>query len=300
MYVHTVNCGQKLQKELNEMREQMVNVHGQRYFVTSNGDDSLPVVVFLHGFTGSSMTWQDVSNTLHGKYRVIAVDLLGHGQTSAPTDSSRYEMDVQLADVDALFDQLGLVEFILVGYSMGGRIALSYVIHYPKKVLSLVLESASPGLKTETERMTRKEADAQLARRIKEDGIPAFVGFWEEIALFSSQKLLSTETKAVVRTERLNQCAEGLSNSLLGIGTGSQPSNWEKLDSIHVPVLCITGEIDEKFVTIAQEMKRLLPNCVHTVVKDAGHAIHVEKPGIFATMVEEHITKVIKSRGSMK
>lgn len=280
------------------MREQRIDVNGQRYFVISSGNDSLPVVVFLHGFTGSTMTWKTSWEELHGNYCLIAIDLLGHGQTSAPSDSGRYEMAAQLSDLDVLFTQLGLEKFTLVGYSMGGRIALSYTIHYPEKVLSLLLESASPGLKMEAEQIARKEADARLAHRIKANGIQEFVDFWEGIALFQSQKWLPTHVQEAVRKERLNQRVEGLANSLVGIGTGSQPSNWEKLGSIHIPTLCITGEIDEKFVAIAQEMKNLLLNCVHITVKNTGHAIHVEKPSIFATMIEEHITKLIKSRGS--
>ena len=71
---------------------------------------------------------------------------------------------------------------------MGGRIALAYTIKYPERVTSLILESASPGLKTEQERIERREADELLAKKINSEGIPSFVEFWENIPLFAFAK----------------------------------------------------------------------------------------------------------------
>ena len=124
------------------------------------------------------------------------------------------------------------------------------------------------------------------------DGLPSFVDFWEQIPLFASQKLLSKEKQQAVREERLGQSEIGLSNSLLGIGTGSQPSYWDRLETIKRPVLLITGKIDTKFVFIAREMEKFLPFVRHQTIEGAGHAIHVEKPTSFATMIEEHIKEL--------
>jgi len=179
---------------------------------------------------------------------------------------------------------------------MGGRIALAYTHRYPKRVSSLILESASAGIKHESERLERQEADSKLSERIIREGIPLFVEFWENIALFNSQKRLSTEVRSAVREERLGQNVTGLANSLMGIGTGIQPSYWDKLHTVNIPVLLITGEIDTKFVNIAQEMLQYFPLAKHRTIKDAGHAIHVEKPTLFATMVKEHVTQVLNLR----
>lgn len=160
------------------------------------------------------------------------------------------------------------------------------------RVVSLVLESASPGLKTELERTERQEADRKLAERIMKDGIHSFVDLWENIPLFATQKRLSIKRRMSVREERLSQSTTGLANSLLGIGTGSQPSYWDELSSIEVPVLLITGENDTKFVNIAREMVKFLSLSSHQTIKEAGHAIHVEKPTLFATMIEKHIIEL--------
>jgi 2-succinyl-6-hydroxy-2,4-cyclohexadiene-1-carboxylate synthase len=281
------------------MNENTIHVRGIDLHVEIAGEKDLPTIVFLHGFTGSTASWCEISKLLKGKYRTVAVDLTGHGKSSIPEDVDRYSMDQQVEDLEALFAALSLNQFIMVGYSMGGRVALAYTARYPDRILSLILESSSPGLKTENERMERKAADSRLADRILTDGLPIFVDFWESIPLFASQKSLASEKRLTVRKERLDQSEIGLANSLQGIGTGSQDSYWGSLGTINLPVLLITGELDTKFVNISREMQRFFPNVSHETIEHAGHAIHVEKPDTFATMIEKHISELKNQGGSL-
>lgn len=269
------------------MTESGVVIRGVHIHVEVEGEKDLPAIVFLHGFTGSTATWDDVRSHFRGSYRTIAVDLTGHGQTGIPEDPLRYSMEEQLADLDALFNVLDLKSFVVVGYSMGGRIALAYTSDYPDKVQALILESASPGLEYEADRNVRRTADKMLAQKIVENGIESFVNNWENIPLFASQKRMPLEQRKKIRRERLMQSEKGLANSLLGIGTGSQPSYWNALNSIEKPVFLVTGELDEKFVSIGLEMKKRAHSWNHIVVSDVGHAIHVEKPLLFATMIKD-------------
>ena len=278
------------------MNEKIIRVRGIELHVEMNGKENLSTIVFLHGFTGSSTSWREITKLLKGKYRTIAVDLTGHGKSSIPEDVDRYSMDQQVEDLEELFAELSLDQFILVGYSMGGRIALAYTTRHSIRVSSLVLESSSPGLKTKDERAERQAADSRLAERILRDGLPAFIDFWGNIPLFASQKTLSEEKQLAVRNERLSQSEIGLANSLRGIGTGSQASYWESIGTVNLPVLLITGKLDTKFVNISREMQRDFPNVRHETIEHAGHAIHVEKPDTFATMIEEHISE-LKNRG---
>jgi len=246
-------------------------------------------IVALHGFTGSSATWRNLARALP-HMRIVAIDLIGHGQTAVPEQVSRFAMAEQLLDLEEIFCQLQLGTFALLGYSMGGRIALSYALAYPHRVDKLLLESASPGLRTTKERMERCERDNALAEKITMNGLQSFVNSWENISLFESQKRLAKSVKQAVRAERLSQSEKGLAGSLRGIGTGMQPSNWDDLTRLAFPVLLITGSLDVKFCNIALEMKALLKNGKHITVNDAGHAIHVENPAEFATIVNEYLT----------
>ena len=245
--------------------------------------------VFLHGFTGSSRTWEDVIASLDPAIELLTIDLIGHGESDKPENASRYFTEEQVEDLHSLIQQIGWDHFTLIGYSMGGRLALAYASKY--EVDCLILESSSPGLKDEEARIQRKSADSKLAEKILVDGVIAFTDHWEQIPLFDSQKKLSVQKQRQIREERLSQSAVGLSNSLKGFSTGVQPSLWDKLDSLEFPVIMLTGELDKKFCEIAKKMKELLPNADWKIINGVGHAIHVENPELFATIVEDIILK---------
>lgn len=261
-----------------------IDIHCNRY-----NSGAKEKIVFLHGFTGSTHTWDEVVSFLPDTFDMLAIDLIGHGKTSKPLDSTRYVAEEQIADLHALFQHLQWSDFTLVGYSMGGRLALSYASKYPVK--RLILESSSPGLTDKEERLNRKQSDEQLANRILDEGLTSFVNFWERIPLFHSQRQLPLEKQQLIRQERIAGSELGLANSLRGFGTGVQPSYWNKLEEIITPTLLVTGELDEKFCMLAKTMKKHLPNVAHKEIREVGHAIHVENPELFATIVEDIILK---------
>lgn len=262
-----------------------VTVDGLDYHVQVDGAG--PTLLLLHGFTGSVRTWEPWLSNWAAHFQVVRVDLPGHGNTPAPKEPARITMERVCRDLAGILDRLGVERANLLGYSMGGRTALSFALTYPQRVQVLVLESASPGLAQAEERHERANRDEALARQIEAEGVAAFVRRWEEIPLFASQKRLSADIRERIRAERLNQTAEGLAASLRGMGTGVQPSWWEKLRSLTHPVLLLTGEEDKKFCHIARRMKSRLPGARLQMVDGAGHAVHVEQPRRFGTIVTD-------------
>lgn len=89
----------------------------------------------------------------------------------------------------------------------------------------------------------------------------------------------------MVREQRLNNCAQGLANSLRGVGTGVQPTLHEQLDALTLPTLLLAGELDSKFCQIARQMAARIPQADLRIVPNAGHTIHLEQPEAFATLV---------------
>ncbi|MGE6367790.1 2-succinyl-6-hydroxy-2,4-cyclohexadiene-1-carboxylate synthase [Planococcus kocurii] len=265
-----------------------LTVNGTHYHIEVRNREKQETVVFLHGFTGTTKSWHSVA-TGWTDHKLVFIDLIGHGKTESPKSVEFYTMERQLANLDALFDQLELDRFSLIGYSMGGRTALAYACEFPVRVSGLILESASPGLRSEEARRKRRANDAHLVERIVTQGLVGFIDSWENIALFDSQKSLPEKVKDVIRQERLEQNPVGLANSLLGMGTGSQASYWGELMCLNMPVLLVTGQLDLKFELIAKEMASLMPKAIHKTI-DAGHAIHVEKPAEFATIVREYLS----------
>ena len=263
-----------------------------RYFYDKQGDQ--PAVLLLHGFTGRGRNWDGVSGSRFqvsssefqvSSFEFLAVDLIGHGATDAPTDPARYQMEFAAADLASLILDLTTPPIHLVGYSMGARLALYLAWRYPHLCRTLVLESGSPGLATAAERQTRRISDEQLAGRLERDGIEPFVNDWERLPLFASQSRLPQTIRQQLRQQRLHNNPLGLANSLRGMGTGAQPSLWEQLPHIQLPVLLMAGEQDSKFVTIAQQMASQLPRATLALVPDAGHTIHLERPRIFTEQI---------------
>lgn len=246
-------------------------------------------LIVLHGFTGTAKSWQKFAKLLPDVH-VIALDMIGHGASDVPLKASQYEMAVQVELIHAVTEKLGIKRFTLLGYSMGGRIALSYALTYQQQVENLILESASPGLLQESERAVRKQADDTLADFIEQKGIDAFVEKWENIPLFASQKKLPLDVQQAIRQERLQQQPLGLANSLRGIGTGMMPSVWNQLSMLSIPVHLLVGELDTKFVNIANEMEKSIQKVQITQFLGCGHTIHVENLSQFATIVKDSIS----------
>ena len=111
--------------------------------------------------------------------------------------------------------------------------------------------------------------------------VEAFVEEWERLPIWESQRTLPAEVLQFQREIRLRNRAVGLANSLRGMGQGAQPSYWDRLDEIDVPVLLIAGALDRKFVGIAGQMGIRIADAELSVVPDAGHAVHLERPGEF-------------------
>lgn len=261
---------------------------GVAYEVVDQNPSAANATLCLHGFTGSAASWTFLNAYLENT-RLIQVSLLGHGRTDSPESVRRYAMSQQLADLVEILNQLKLHKVNILGYSMGGRIALSFAARYPDRVNKLILESTSPGLRTFKERMSRLKHDHQLAQKIRHEGLVKFVDFWESIPLFASQKTLSAERQTELREGRLKANPLGLARSLEGIGTGSQPSVWKALKHIHFPALFICGTLDEKFCHIGKRMQQELKGSQFIVAEHAGHTVHVEQPHFFGKIVSEFI-----------
>jgi 2-succinyl-6-hydroxy-2,4-cyclohexadiene-1-carboxylate synthase len=261
-------------------------VNGLRYRVQRWRKEATDIsprggICLLHGFSGTGVNWRPLVGLLHSPL-MIAPDLIGHGGTDVPGDSVRYQIEAAAADLYTLWGQLELPPLHVVGYSMGGRLALYTALMYPAMVTRLTLESASPGLATETERADRRAADEALADQIETNGMVWFATMWEQLPLFQHQ---SEKVREVLRAVRLAQSPVGLANSLRGMGTGAQPSLWERLPELSMPVDLIVGALDAKFVAINQQMAARIPTCRLQIVNATGHSVHQEQPHAAAALI---------------
>ena len=243
-------------------------------------------LLLLHGFTGSSLAWgEGLLEKLAKTRRIIAPDLLGHGKSSRPLQPARYRLEAQVEDICELLHGLGAERASWLGYSMGGRLALTAAHTAADRVHDLLLVGASPGLRRSAERTARRQLDEAMARDLEESGIESFVDFWMQSPLFANEHKLGATHLSQQRTRRLANDPFALAASLRGAGSGTQTNLWPELTSISARTLLLTGALDTKFCAIASRMNRQLPNSSHTVIDEAGHAVQLEKPGEFAQVV---------------
>jgi 2-succinyl-6-hydroxy-2,4-cyclohexadiene-1-carboxylate synthase len=262
-----------------------------------SGAADAPVLVLLHGFTGSSRTWSGLRSRVGEDLTLVAIDAMGHGKSAVPNDPNRYTMANGIADIVDILDKLNIGHCFLLGYSMGGRMALHMALNAPHRIQGLILESATAGIRNEEERQARLRADEKWATLLEKEGITAFVNHWEQLPLFTSQKVnLSPEGWQGQRERRLGNSTKGLAASLRGAGTAAQDNLWGRLHTLAMPTLLIAGELDQKFSGLAREMQPLIPRSELTIVPGVGHATHLEAPDTFVTLVKEFVSKVVGVR----
>jgi 2-succinyl-6-hydroxy-2,4-cyclohexadiene-1-carboxylate synthase len=234
-------------------------------------------VVLLHGFTQTRQSWRRTVAALGGRYRAVAPDLPGHGSAA---DRRPASFAACAAYVRALADG----PITLVGYSMGGRIALHTALVFPAVAIRLVLVGASPGIADTEERAARRRADDELADRIEAIGVEAFVREWSAQDLFAGQ---DERVAAAANADRLLNRADGLAAALRGLGTGVMEPLWDRLGSLSIPVTLVVGERDEKFRGIASRMAEAVPDARVVVAAGAGHAVHLERPDEVAAAIRD-------------
>lgn len=242
--------------------------------------------VFFHGFMGSQREFSHIAMAMPGQ--TTCVNLTGHGEHPA-TDPTAYNMWTQ-TETWARWLREQPAPVTLVGYSMGGRLALGLAIRYPELVHHLVLESSSPGLASVTEQAQRQQHDQALAQQLLDQGLPAFVQQWARLPLFASQQRLPLTRQHQIQQQRLQHEPQALANSLRYFGTGQQPNLWPALPYLTVPTTLIVGELDPKFQQISQQMQDLLPQSQRFVVADAGHNVHLEQPEAYQTILKAQTT----------
>lgn len=244
-----------------------------------------PPIVLLHGFTGSAHAWGDFGRELARHYTTVAIDIAGHGQTTIAPDLDHFRMPQVVSDIVRAVAIVGFPQATWLGYSMGGRLGLHVLAARPDVVDSAILIGASPGLATEAGRAERRASDEVLAQMLEQQGVDAFVDYWESIPLFASQRSLPPEARAAVRAGRVAADARGLAASLRGMGTGAQEPLHERLPSIGVRTLLMAGELDERYCAAGRDMAAAMPSARFVTVPGVGHAAHTEAPAFCAREV---------------
>lgn len=251
----------------------------------------------LHGFTGDGLDFE-VLLTQSGSHvphaQIWSVDLLGHGRSWSPEDASFYETEEAIRQLDAVVEEVmshGAKRLVMMGYSMGGRLALQWALRRQEKLVGLVLVSASPGIVSMSERVARRAKDAGLCEMITSQGVPEFLEFWQQIPLLRSQAQISPKYREAMHVRRQTRQPQGLVGSLTGFGAGQMPAVWDELDTLMLPTMYVSGALDEKYDAIGRRVALRMPTCDVHVIPGAGHSPHLEDPGKVWPLIIDYLTR---------
>lgn len=256
--------------------------------ITTLGNPKNPPLLFLHGFLGSGKSWFDIASSFSEDYFCVLPDLPGHGNNITGDLASPLNFDILMEWFSHLLDQIPVYKIHLVGYSLGGRSALYFACHYPERILSLILESASPGIIDESERARRIAEDTARAESILKDGMSAFVDKWYRMPLFASLNSDPQKLSAIKESASHND-PRWMAKVIRELSPGMQTPLWDSLSNLSFPVLLIAGEKDENYLQVVHKMAKQIPNSQCAIVPEAGHNVHAEQAEKFTALLHTAI-----------
>lgn len=248
------------------------------------GDANNPTLLFLHGFMGSGRDWQPVISLLIGSFHCVTVDLPWHGKSAGvPESQEAFAWTAgQIADIAREHNAVALV-----GYSMGGRMALWTAVHHSDVCHHLILESANPGLREGRE--ARQVWDEQIAMKLERMPFVQFLDEWYQLSLFDSLRVHPAFDGMVA--QRLENHPNRLAMAMRRLGTGSMQSLWDEWGQLKAKTTVIVGQLDDKYCDIGYEMVQVRESCNFVILDDVGHNVHLEAP-------EEFVKKVLPQNHS--
>ncbi len=310
---------------------------------TAAGVDGCGLVPFilLHGFAQSPRSWDDVAHVLRADGHATYVpglmdansddgtlaeglsweeaqdvadehqDAVEFGKEMIPQAYVRLSRAQCLADLcDATAELVSAVACahqrppVLVGYSMGGRIALETLVGFGQTLplAGLVLESAALGPRDQVERTAFAERSQQWAARLQGGGIESFVDWWETLPLFETQQALAPDVRARVRADRVGCGVDKLVRMTKRAEQHRQSYAEESIAALNdacdhgLAVLYLTGANDMRYGDVADDLRQLSPQVDVRIISRAGHNIHLERPDAFIAALEEWTDAVAPGR----
>lgn len=254
----TSSYGNKQSRIMPTLHVNGVEIAYTRYPAAGNAGGATPLVI-VHGLAASQDDWGEFIAEARGRGPVLFFDLRGHGGSSPSDTPGQTTLADLTADLAGLLDALAIERAHVLGHSLGGMIALDFVLRHPQRVHGLVLESTTP------------QAPAPEERR-------AFLRLLSPVALPGADMSVEgmLEQHAAVRT----------THSAAAYALITRPDQTPFLEGVHAPTLVIAGEMDGSLVQRGAELLHgWIPTSRLVRIEGAGHHAHREQPRAFTELV---------------
>jgi len=266
------------------------------------GDVAAPAIVLLHGLRGYSGTWRKLAAALSDRWRMIAFDARGRGESDWDPQRNYYT-DAYLADLEAVVDSLELDRFVLVGHSMGGTTSYCYAARHPSRLSGLVVEDITAGSSV---------AGAGFERIVAEmAALPTRFGDWAEARAYWRKLRPGVSDAAIeerlfesMRTDGMGGVvwrydAEGIAATRVAPEPGRVIDLHPVVAAIRTPTLVIRGGRSD-FCALAKvaELEAVNPALTHASIAEASHYVHDDAPESFARLVEGFLAGLKAGQGA--
>ena len=232
-------------------------------------------MLFIPGFMQRGDAWRPVAELLPERYPSTLLDHAEHSFEGRMREIAESGADV------------------LVGYSLGGRLALRAAMRSPESVNALVLVGATAGIEEGPLRVQRAEADEKLASWMEAMPIEDIVSLWERQPLFADQSDVLVDEQ---RPGRLSHDPRSLALLLRTAGQGILEPVWHDMRALEVPLLAVAGARDEGYTAAAKRIARVAPNARAAIVEEAGHAAHLQQPAAVAALITGFLDEAVRRR----
>ena len=256
-----------------------------RIYYERHGESGEPLV-FVHGYTGDITDWKYQVAEFSPDYRVLVLDLRGHGRSEAPADRSVYTVETMARDVEALADALGFEKYHLVGHSLGGTIVQEVALSSPERLSSLTLEDTGP-LASFPGNVELQQWNAKQIETAERQGMAAVVEL-QRANLSRLSVPLSPEVIELAQERLARMSVHGF------VGATLAGPKWrgtiDRAASIRVPTLVIYGELDlAPIVTASQWLARTIPGATLEMIPGAAHSPQMEQAELYNRALRRHL-----------
>ncbi|MGD9934369.1 MAG: alpha/beta fold hydrolase [Dehalococcoidia bacterium] len=261
---------------MSAVSDDYVLLNGIRFHFRDWASDGAMPLVLLHGYTGHSRSWDTLAKAMAPKYRVLALDQRGHGESGWASD---YTPEAMVSDVAAFVGALRLDRFALLGLSMGGRNAYHYAGSRPAGLERLVIVDIGPDIVAAGSQRIRSGVTVNDVFESPEHAINA--------ARKGNPSADETELRDRVR-QNLMLREDGawtfrydpsLRNPETPLPRPTSEAGWAAVANINVPTLLVRGALSDVLsVETANRMVQAIPDCSFAEVPDAGHSIPLDNP----------------------
>jgi pimeloyl-ACP methyl ester carboxylesterase len=271
----------------NEVRDELIELRGLRFAYRdwTSPKPNAPVLVLLHGYTGHARSWDLFASAMASRYRVLALDQRGHGETQwAPADA--YDTSEMVTDLEAFVAAMNLTNFALVGLSMGGLVSIGYAGKRPRELGKLVIVDIAPEI--DVEGLQRIQAGV-VRSDVFDSCEEAYARARADNPIPPDDQLRHRVEYSLMRrddgrfTYRYDRALRDPKNPRKGI---PPETGWKLVSNINVPTLLVRGELSDILSRpVAQRMAKAIPSCRLIEVAGSGHPVPLDQPAAFLDAV---------------